>query len=34
MRLVPLINPGFVIDKCQTGVISTTCYWPTDAISD
>jgi len=29
-----LNNLDFVIDKYQAGVISTTCYWPTDVISD
>jgi len=31
LRLILLNNLDFVIDKCQTGVMSTTCYWPTDA---
>ena len=33
LRII-LGNPDFVIDNCQTGVMSTTCYSPTDAISD
>ena len=27
-----LNNPEFVIDKCQTGVMSTICYSPTAAL--
>ena len=27
-------NLDHVIDKCQTGVMSITCYSPTDAVSD
>jgi len=32
--VILLTNLDYVIDKCQTGVMSTTCYSPTDAISD
>jgi len=34
VRLILLTYLDSVIDKCQTGVMSTTCYSPTDAVSD
>jgi len=34
LRLIHLNNLDFVIDKYQTGVLSTTCYSLTDADSD
>jgi len=33
-RLILLTKIDSVIDKCQTGLLSTTCDSPTDAISD
>jgi len=33
-RLILVINLDSVIDKCQTGVMSTTCDSPTDAFTD
>jgi len=34
LRLILLANLESVMDKCQTGVMSTTCYSPTDVVSD
>jgi len=34
LRLILLTNLDSVMDKCQTGVMPTTCYSPTHAISD
>jgi len=34
LELILLTNLGSMIDKYQTGVMSTNCYSPTDAISD
>jgi len=34
LRLILFTNIESVIGKYQTGVLSTSCYSPTDAISD
>jgi len=34
LRLIIVTNLDSVIDKCQTGIMSTTCFSPTDVISD
>jgi len=34
LQLIIFTNFHSVIGKYQTGVMSITCYWPTDAISD
>jgi len=34
LRLAFLTNLDSVIDKCQAGLLSTTCYLPTDAVID
>jgi len=34
LPFILLTNLDSVIDKCQTAVMSTTCYSPTDSISD
>jgi len=34
LRLMFITNLDSVIDKCQTGVMSTTCYSQTDDMSD
>jgi len=34
ITIIGLVNLDFMIDKYQTGVLSTTCDSPTDAVSD
>jgi len=34
LRLISITDLDFVIDECQIGVMSTSCYSLTDAISD
>jgi len=34
LRLIPLAILHCLIDKCQPGIVLTTCYSPTDAVSD